>query len=48
MLRAFQLGLRIEDLENLEVGMIQDMIIESSNDHCEYDYVASQKDFDNF
>lgn len=48
LLRCTQLGLRYEDLENLTYGMVQDIFIESSNDKVEYDYVATQTDFDNF
>lgn len=29
-------------------GFVVDMIIESGNDNCEYDQIATQKDFDNF
>lgn len=48
MLRSFQLGLSIADLENLEVGSVMDMIIESSNDSYKYQTVATQADFDKF
>lgn len=48
LLRVVQLGLRIDDLDNLEVGTILDMITESGNDNCEYDAVATQSDFDKF
>lgn len=42
------MGLSINDLENLDQGAIMDMIVESSNDNCEYDIVATQSDYDNF
>ena len=47
-LRATQIGLKIEDLEQIERGMLFDMITESSNDNEQYDYVATQSDFDAF
>lgn len=36
------------DLDFLESGMITDMIIEHANDGEEYDFVATQDDFDRF
>lgn len=52
MLRCCQIGLSMQDLELLEVGMVYDMMIENSNDDAEdaYDTVrkATQADFDNF
>lgn len=47
-LRATQIGLKIDDLEEMERGMLFDMITEQSNDHEEYDYVATQEDMTNF
>ncbi len=50
MLRAKQLGLSIEELSEMEEGMVMDMIIESGNDSHEDEYrqVADQRDFDAF
>ena len=48
LLRAAQLGIPIRDLELLTVGMVTDMMIESENDGCEYDQLATQEDFDKF
>jgi hypothetical protein len=48
MVRAKQLGLSLFEMDELEEGMIIDMIIESGNDHCEYQQIASQEDFDRF
>ena len=42
------MGIRYDDMEHLTYGMIQDMFIESDNDTLEYDYKATQKDFDAF
>jgi len=48
LLRAFQLGLSVDDMKQLTVGMVFDMIIESNNDNCEYDVQATQEDFMRF
>lgn len=44
MLRAFQLGLSIADLDCLERGMVFDLMTENANDGCEYNYLATQED----
>lgn len=48
MLRAKQMGLSIAELDQMEEGMVIDMIIESGNDLCddEYEQLAVQSDFD--
>lgn len=46
LLRAIQIGLTLDDLDCLEVGMVNDMMTESANDDAKYDYVATQEDFD--
>lgn len=48
MVRAKQLGLSLFEMDELEEGMILDMIIESGNDQCDYQELASQEDFDKF
>ena len=48
MLRCKELGLSVDDLENIEYGLVQDMMIEKSNDRHDYPYKAEQKDYDNF
>ena len=48
MLRYAQLGLTVADLDELDMGLITDMMIESSNDTYEYPLIATQKDFDKF
>lgn len=48
LLRAKQMGLTISDMENLEEGMIVDMLTESVNDTAEYREMASQEDMDRF
>lgn len=48
MLRCFQMGLHITDLEALSIGMIYDLFTESENDSFDWQDVASQDDYDNF
>lgn len=48
LLRAFQMGLCLADLDGLEYGAVIDMMTESSNDDCTYQQVATQEDFDRF
>lgn len=43
-----ELGLRLTDLDLLDYGTVQDMIIERGNDREDYDYKATQEDFDRF
>lgn len=47
LLRACQLGLSMQDLDLVTVGMIYDMYIELSNDNEEYEVEATQEDIDN-
>lgn len=42
------MGLRLDDLDGLEQGIIIDMMVEHSNDDYEYKPVATQEDFDKF
>ena len=48
LLRCVQLGLSIQELELLSIGMINDMYSESRNDECKYAEVATQEDMDRF
>lgn len=50
MLRAKQLGFSLDELDQVEEGLVIDMIIESGNDlnSDEYSQVATQSDFDAF
>lgn len=48
LLRCVQLGLSIQDLELLSIGMINDMYAESRNDECKFAQLATQDDFDLF
>lgn len=46
LLRAVQMGLKLDDLDGLEYGAVIDMMTEAGNDECNYDTVATQEDFD--
>lgn len=48
MLRCKELGLSVEDLECIDYGLVEDMMIEKSNDEYDYPYKASQEDFNKF
>lgn len=48
LLRAFQMGLTMADLETLNYGDVLDMMIEFGNDSYEYKQIATQADFDRF
>lgn len=48
LLRCVQLGISIQELELLSIGMINDMYAESRNDECNYALLATQQDFDRF
>ncbi len=48
LLRCVQMGLSMEDLEHLSIGLVNDMFIESRNDDFNYKEVAGQEDFDSF
>lgn len=48
MLRCLQVGLSLDDLDKLDIGLVSDMFVEMSNDHAEYAIKATQEDFDKF
>lgn len=48
MLRCFQMGLHMADLEELEYGEVIDMMTEAENDNAEWRTLATQDDFDRF
>ena len=45
-LRAFQIGLSMADMDQLEMGDVMDMITESANDYYDYPLKATQEDID--
>ena len=48
LLRCFQANISVADLNELEYGMVIDILTESGNDDCKYKEVATQDDFDRF
>ena len=48
MLRCLQVGLSLDDLDKIEIGLVNDMFVEMANDHAEWDEKPTQTDFDNF
>lgn len=48
LLRCVQLGLTMQDLDLLSIGLINDMYAESRNDECKYAQLATQEDMDKF
>ena len=46
LLRAFSCGISLEDLNELSIGMVNDIFIEKANDNYEYAYLATQEDID--
>lgn len=48
MLRCAELGLTMDDLDSMTMGMVYDLLIERANDHEQYSYRATQEDFDRF
>ncbi|WP_276324679.1 hypothetical protein [[Clostridium] symbiosum] len=42
------MGISIQELELLSIGMINDMYAESRNDECKFAQMATQEDFDRF
>ena len=48
MLRCKELGLSINELENMEFGLVGDMLTERGNDNYDYPVKANQKDFNSF
>jgi hypothetical protein len=43
-----QVGLSLDDLDKLEIGLVNDMFVEMANDHAEWDIKPTQADFDRF
>lgn len=46
-LRCKQLGFSFRELFDLEYGEVEDVMVEAANDHANYNYLATQDDFDN-
>ena len=48
LLRCKGLGLSISELEQIDYGLVLDMLTEQANDECTYPFKATQDDFDKF
>lgn len=48
MLRCLQVGLKLDDLDKLDIGLVNDMFVEMANDHAEWAIKATQSDIDRF
>ena len=48
LLRCSEMGLSMADLDDLTIGMVNDMLTEKMNDQCNWKEVANQGDFDKF
>lgn len=48
LLRCAEIGLSMQDLEDLDLGMVYDMFTEKANDSYEWKQLATQDDFDRF
>lgn len=48
MLRCAELGLAASDLDDIDVGMVYDMLIEKANDREDWPYKATQDDIDKY
>ena len=46
LLRALQVGLKIDDLTMITMGELLDLCTEQANDSAKYDYLATQEDID--
>ena len=42
------MGIRLDDLEQMDYGFVLDMMVESGNDEYKYKEMANQDDFDAF
>ena len=47
-MRCKELGLSIDELENMDFGVVSDMMTEKQNDEYKYPYKATQEDFNKF
>ena len=48
MLRCIEIGLSVSDLEQVDYGLVADMMIEKENDEYEYPVKATEEDFKKF
>ena len=48
LLRCLQIGLSLDELDLLTIGMVTEIFIESNNDDFDYCYIADQSAMDEF
>lgn len=48
LLRCAEIGLSMSDLDDLSIGMVNDMLIEKGNDEYDWKVIANQDDMDSF
>jgi hypothetical protein len=48
LLRCLQIGLSLDELDLLTIGMVTEIAIERANDDYEYCYIADQQAMDEF
>lgn len=48
LLRVYQAGMSLSDLDDLEAGTVFDIMTEAANDEAKYRILADQDDFDRF
>lgn len=48
LLRVYQNGMTLNDLDDLTAGTVFDIMTEAANDEAKYKIVADQSDFDRF
>lgn len=48
LLRCAEVGLSMNDLDDVTVGMVNDMFVEKSNDDYDWKELADQSDMDKF
>lgn len=48
LLRVYQIGMKLDDLDDLEAGTVFDIMTEAGNDEFKYKQVATQTDMDKF
>ena len=48
LLRCLQVGLSLDDLDKIDIGLVNDMFVERANDHAKWEYKATQADMDAF
>ena len=48
LLRCLQIGLSLDELDLLTIGMVTEIAIERANDSESYNYIGTQEDMDLF